>query len=60
MGRLEGAIDSFAMVRPMIRLLHGDDELTPGEVRVAATALCLGLMGYLDQNGQFEFMPILR
>ena len=54
MGRLQEAVDSYAMVRPLITLLQGKDGLAPGEVRVAATALCLGLLGYLDRNGQFS------
>ncbi len=54
LGRLEEAIDSYAMVRPLISLLQGKDGLAPGEVRIAATALCLGLLGYLDRNGQYS------
>ena len=52
MGRLEEAIDSHPMVRPLVSLLQGKDGLTPGDVRVAATALCLGLMGCLERDGQ--------
>ncbi len=40
------------MVRPLVSLLQGKDGLTPGDVRVAATALCLGLMGCLERDGQ--------
>ena len=58
LGRLEEAIDSYAMVRPVISLLQGKDGLAPGEVRVAATALCLGMLGYLDRNGQYSSIGI--
>lgn len=54
LGRLEEAIDSYVMVRPLISLLQGKDGLAPGEVRIAATALCLGLLGYLDRSGQYS------
>ena len=42
----------------MYSLLQGKDGLAPGEVRVAATALCLGMLGYLDRNGQYSSIGI--
>ena len=50
-GRLEEAVDSYAMVRPMVSLLRGDDQLGQSDALVAATAFCLGLLGYLERNG---------
>ncbi len=51
MGRLEEAIDSYGMVKSLVDLLQGRDGLAPGEVRVVATALCLGLMGHMEREG---------
>ena len=50
LGRLEEALDSYALVRPLVNLLQGKEELSLSEARVAATALCLGLLGYLEGN----------
>lgn len=50
LGRLEEAIGSYAMVRPLINLLQGKDGVEPQEARIAATALCLGLQGYLERD----------
>ena len=50
LGRLEEALDSYALVRPLVNLLQGKAELSLSEARVAATALCLGLLGYLEGN----------
>ena len=52
LGRLEEAADSYAMVRPLVSLLQGKDQLSLTEARVAATALCLGLLGYLNSQAQ--------
>ncbi len=49
-GRLEEAVESYAMVRPLVSLLHGDDQLSLSDARVAATAFCLGLLWYLERN----------
>ena len=49
-GRLEEAVDSYAMVRPLVSLLRGDDQLSQIDARVAATAFGLGLLWYLERN----------
>ncbi len=51
-GRLEEAVESYAMVRPLVSILRGDDQLSQSDARVAATAFCLGLLGYLERNGE--------
>ena len=48
LGRLEEAIDSYALVRPLVSLLQGKDQLSLSEARVAAIALCRGLLAYLE------------
>lgn len=50
LGRLEEAIDSYAMVRPLINLLQGKEGVAPKEARIVATAICLGLLGYLERD----------
>lgn len=52
LGRLQEAVDSYALVRPLVSLLQGQNQLSLSEARVAATALCLGLLGYLEANDQ--------
>ncbi len=51
-GRLEEAVESYAMVRPLMSLLRGDDQLSQSEARVVATAFCLGLLWYLERTGE--------
>jgi len=48
LGRLEEAIDSYALVRPLVSLLQGKDQLSLSEARVTAIALCRGLLAYLE------------
>ena len=50
LGGLEEAIDSHALVRPLINLLQGIEGVAPNEARIAATALCLGLTSYLERE----------
>ncbi len=37
-------------MRPLVSLLQGKNQLSLPEARIAATALCLGLLGYLERN----------
>ncbi len=50
LGRLEESVNSYAIVRPLVSLLQGKNQLSLPEARIAATALCLGLLGYLERN----------
>ena len=48
LGTLEGNIDAYAWVRPLVNLIQGIDGVTTKEVRIAATFLCRSLMRYLE------------
>ena len=48
LGHLEESIESRALVRPVVNLLQGKDGVSQKEIRIAATALCLGLHQELE------------
>ncbi len=50
LGRLEEALESYAMVRPLVSLMRGDDQLTQSDARIAATAFCWALIWYGERN----------
>ena len=52
LGRLQEAVNSYALVRPLASLLRGENQLSLAEARIASTALCLGLLGYIEGNPQ--------
>ena len=57
LGTLQGEIDSYAWVRPLVNLLQGNDGVTTKEARIAATFLCLGLRRYLELNVENQNKP---
>jgi len=63
LGSLEGSIDAYAWVRPLVNLIQGIDGVTTKEVRIAATFLCHSLRRYLelhvanqDKPGRIEYL----
>ncbi len=57
LGTLEGNIDSYAWVRPLVNLIQGIDGVTTKEVRIAATFLCLSLRRYLELHVENHDKP---
>ena len=57
LGSLEGNIDSYAWVRPLVNLIQGIDGVTTKEVRIAATFLCLSLRRYLELHVENHDKP---
>ena len=57
LGNLEGNIDSYVWVRPLVNLIQGIDGVTTKEVRIAATFLCLSLRRYLELHVESHDKP---
>lgn len=57
LGSLEGNIDAYAWVRPLVNLIQGIDSVTTKEVRTAATFLCLSLRRYLELHVENHDKP---
>lgn len=57
LGTLEGKIDSYAWIRPLVNLIQGNDGVTTKDVRIAATFLCLALRRYLELHVENQDRP---
>ncbi len=50
-GSLEGEVELYGMVPPLVSQLCGDDQLSPSDARRTATSFCRGFLWYLDAIG---------
>ena len=57
LGSLEGKIDSYAWVGPLVNLIQGKEGVTTKELRIAATFLCLVLRRYLNLHVENRDKP---
>ena len=54
---LEGKIDSYAWVGPLVNLIQGKEGVTTKELRITATFLCLVLRRYLNLHVENREKP---
>lgn len=58
LGSLEGKIDSYAWVGPLVNMIQGKEGVTTEDLRVTATFFCLELRRYLNLHVEKRYRPV--